>query len=182
MDSFSSHPGVKALAPSVFPRQLYLIDGQKGVTSVVCMSQIPLDGKDLWIDISRGQIILNKMGWLGGNTPLDGDIYREWLVSVLIDGIIYRTAFTIPEQYGEYLWRSEFFYPKTEWFHTPGDWSVRFWNVEVQQEGSAAWLPVREWVVTDANRPQLRGIKTGRTMMEFSQGPGMPSGARFTVG
>ncbi len=144
----TSKTGIKTFAPNVFPRAYSLVDGIHNITKYHMMSQVDIDGIDGIVEISRGNIITDKSGWRC-NINLGTDNYREWDVSITINGIRYDTAIAIPDNVAQYLSSPELFNPRTEFFLLPGYFKVYFWDVEVQQENILVWEKLNSFKVTE---------------------------------
>lgn len=163
--------GIKSFSPQAFPRHANvcidnyppcvaafnkIMSGQpvnpadlREMTSRREMiSQVPIDGRDISVEISRGDIITDKSGWQCGRA-LDSRTYRRWNVLVMIDGVRHDMAIAIPDQYGQYLRSDNFLNPRTEFFDWSGYYKVYYWDVQIQRESSSAWEPVNTWKVTE---------------------------------
>lgn len=108
--------------------------------------------------LKRGNLVTNPQGNLKKNihcdwVPLLGD-FREWLVDVTINGAHYAVAtYYLPEEYASYLDPSYPLILHQEHFGACNNrlginkTDVAYYDLAVRRDGSANWIPIRNWQV-----------------------------------
>lgn len=140
----------------LFPRISTGIDNIPGLTKIETISQTNLNGRDLELEFSRGEVFHEPLsGWGARIDPdnaaqclaelLSGVTYRKWHLSCRMGEVVFRWEFAVPDENGRYVtpWRLLDFV--TEFFNQPPFFQVFAWDVEVQQEGSPLWRPIKKW-------------------------------------
>ncbi|MDE2126754.1 MAG: hypothetical protein KGJ62_09200 [Armatimonadetes bacterium] len=159
--------GAKTSDPVMFPRQTYTVDGIKGFWKTDMISQANLAGKEVQVEIARGDPITDKTGWKYGGEPLGDGNYREWQATVGWDGHRYKLYYALPEGSSAYL-TPEMFSFNSEMEETPGEFTVDFWDYQVYRESTQAWQPVVMQRVTHDDDPQMRfGVRCVRLQNTF---------------
>lgn len=165
--------GAKTFAPQMFPRQTYFIDGFKNASKTDMISQTDLDGQVVFVEILRGKAVADKNGWKHGDVSLDGIKYRQWDVKTTFGGRSYAMAFALPDDGASYFLPAELLNFGSEFLHTRGVFTARFWDMQLYREKTGKWQPLEQMLVTK-NDGSLEnfGIRLvrqeGQPALEFS--------------
>lgn len=139
--------GAKTFDAVTFPRQSYNIDGGP-IEKTDMISQLNLNATTGQITILRGGIITDKTGWKCVG-DLDDTDYRQWDATVSVSGSDYRLAYALPDANAKYLLPFEFINFRTEFFLNTGDFQVLVWDFQILREGSAVWIPHKQFIIGD---------------------------------
>lgn len=151
---------------SMFPRANFGTDNIPGFTTIECISQKPILGKEVRVTVKRsgrvtvsrfqtnwghrfvGQYTVEDMrtpsAWECSDTLPPGDYWR-WYVGVRIDGRTYAFQVMHPAEEAEFLrpWEACSFF--TEFWNKPQAIAVEVWDAEVIAIGGL-WKPIRRWI------------------------------------
>src|SRR5688572_17740421 len=89
-------------SPAFVPQMGSEIDYIEGFWSRAHMSQADLNGKELAIEVARGDVRRDLTGWSVHGDLAEGD-YRIWRVTVTVAGKSYEIDCALPEDGAEYL-------------------------------------------------------------------------------
>lgn len=165
--------GAKTFAPTVFPRQSYLIDGLP-IAKTDAISQLNLNQTTVEVVITRGGLVSDDNGWKCAG-PLDGDTYRRWDISAALGPMTYSIAVALPESNARYLTANELINFRTEFFLFSGLFKVYLWDFQLLRESTASWEPLTHWIIDDqCGDASAYGVRpmsfAGQNGMEISNG------------
>ena len=167
--------GAMTRSPAFFPQMDSEIDYIKGFWSRAHMSQADLNGKEVAIEVARGDVRRDLTGWSVHGDLTEGD-YRVWRVTIDVDGQSHEIDCALPDGGGEYLSPARPVQIATEAFViNPGFMKAVYWDVEIQREHSAKWEPIKRWKLVETDADPTRntwGMKLaqfkGRPVIEAS--------------
>lgn len=152
--------GLRSFDLAAFPRLSGFADGNTGEFLISSSSPLNADGKDISVDVSRGDTFQGDLSdWGGRNCSTVGPlpatdssgnpiVYRTWHTKLSMDGKDYHFDTLVPDAMGKYLapdWITRFV---TEFFELPGFYRGYVWDVAYQTEGSTTWVPMNTWSYT----------------------------------
>ncbi len=149
--SLAGRFGVKTSDPILMPLQTYLVDNIPNLPKTDAVTQSNINGQWGRITIYRGDIASNLVNWKSCGETLPQEIYRQWLVRLELENQpTTTTTFIFPDAEARYLAPWEFLTFGSEFLHTNGSFTVRFWNMAYKTETSSVWIPMTTFI-TNAN-------------------------------
>lgn len=142
----SSLPGVKTNNPAIFPRVTYETE-TKGQARAELVSQLNLNGKQGMVEISKGEAVTDKSGWLCEKDLEDID-YTQWNITAGIDSEDRRMALALPKEAALSLASGALLSLQGESLHSAGAFKVYYWGIEVKRS-SGKWEGLDKWMVTN---------------------------------
>lgn len=145
----------------MFPRANSGIDNIQGLTKIETISQQNITGKDISIQLVRGDTFTTPLDGWGSRFITDasgavqcsallpsGVLYRKWLVTAILDGSSYKWEVAFPDDSARYLSPGEMQTFITEFFEHPGFFQAYIWDLEFLREGYSTWERVAQWKMT----------------------------------
>jgi len=144
----SSSPGVKTNNPAIFPKVAYETE-TKGQARAELVSQLNLNGKQGMVQISRGEAVTDKSGWLCEKDLEDID-YLQWNIIASIDSEERTMTLALPKNAASSLASGALFSLQGEALHYSGAFKVYYWGIEVRR-ASGQWEGIDQWKVTSSD-------------------------------
>ncbi len=138
--------GFKTRDTAFLPQQTYLIDNIPNLWKTDAITQQDMSGIDAQVSIARGDLVDSHSGWKCAD-DLSNDTYRDWHVSIALNGVAHDVDLALPEQSAAYILPSEMLDLLTEFFQQPGLFRVYYWDIAVQRASSPTWIPLARWSV-----------------------------------
>ena len=147
----------------MFPRQNSGIDGIPYLSKIETISQIDMTGKDVSIELTRGNTFTNDLTNWGyrfdptrsDNAPSaclpdlpSGFTYQTWHLTAVFDGYTYQWDFAMPADQTPYLRPTSLFSIVNEFFQTSGFYQVFVWDFAIQDEDTSTWQTINDFSVT----------------------------------
>ncbi len=144
----SSLPGVKTNNPAIFPKVTYETE-TKDQARAELVSQLNLNGKQGMIEISKGEPVTDKSGWLCEKDLEDID-YLQWNIIASIDSEERRMALAMPKDAASSLASGALLNIQAESLHSSGAFKIYYWGIEVRRS-SGQWEGIDQWKVTSSD-------------------------------
>ena len=112
-------------------------------------SQLNLNGKQGMIEISKGEAVTDKSGWLCEKDLEDID-YIQWNITAVIDSEERRMALALPKESALSLASGALLSLQGESLHSAGAFKVYYWGIEVKRS-SGKWESLDKWKITSSD-------------------------------
>jgi len=174
--------GLRPHDTNMFPRVAHYADMNPFELKFSAPFQMDVDGKDVAIELSRGDIVQGDFKNWGRDCPNVPTLplvnngqavqYREWHLKLNIDAKDYIIDYLVPEMFGKYVYPDSLNEFVTEFFEFPGFKRGYMWDIEVQTEGSDTWIPLTSWNSSKLMLPGFYGVRVatykGKPALELS--------------
>ena len=143
--------GARSRHPEMFPTLDQEIDGFKDLWKREQVAQFNLTGKEISIEIARGEIVSDVKGWCVHENLPEGK-YRTWTTTASWGDGQFKVDFAMPDECARYFAPARMTQIATEaFFIHPGLFKALFWDVEVQRENQTTWEPILKWKLVEAD-------------------------------
>ncbi len=155
--------GLKSTGQTIYPTFGMTVDSIDGLTKSTAESQVNMTGKDVQLELLRGETFTSPLDGWGAHWLIDfadggqycednlqpDTLYRKWYLTLTIDGVAYRFEVAVFEEVGRYLFDNNPVGLLTEFFELDGYFRAYYWDFEVLREGGGNWIPLNTFEMTE---------------------------------